>query len=288
MPTNIFRSLRQRMSDSLKEISSPTDAVLLDQNYLTSFHRVPIERYFEGRVIFPHGEQVFSQPLIVLAFTNRSGSNLLAEFLRQTNLMSGFGEYLNRETVIKQSKQNKIRSFPDYLQFLGLKLTRDGQAFGVKASAEQLKILSDWNIHRMFSQTYVVHIRRDDILRQAISHWIAWQTGQWTSLQPKRSVELTFDGSKIMKIVSDVIEANNAIHIHCARQNLNYISVSYQEVIADPKAVVSRIFDFTELDISNWNPVQPRLSKQSDGVNDVILEKLLEYVNNVESNSEIF
>lgn len=278
MPINIFRSLRLRSFNNIKENLNIKDGPDQGYHYKSNFHKAPIENHFANQVLFEGVEKIFSRPLIILAFTNRSGSNLLAEFLRQTSLVAGLGEYLNSETVIKKSIQNNISSFPEYLRHLVLKLSHEGQFFGVKASAEQLKFLSDWNIESMFSRTIVVHIHRDDILNQAISHWIARQTGQWTSLQNKKSIPIEFNGSKIMKIVSDITEENNAIHFHCARNKINYLSVSYQEVMADPKAVVKRIFISEQIDLLDWHPAKPKISKQANITNDEMLNKLFLYL----------
>lgn len=278
MPIDIFRSLRLRSFNDHKDNINIKDRPYQDYHHNSNFHRSPIENHFLSRVIFEGVEKIVSRPLIILAFTNRSGSNLLAEFLRQTSLVAGLGEYLNSETVIKKSIQNNINSFPEYLRHLVLKLSNEGQFFGVKASAEQLKFLSDWNIESMFSRTIVVHIHRDDILNQAISHWIARQTGQWTSLQNKKSIPIEFDGYKIMKIVSDVAAENNAIRLHCAINNINYLSVSYQEVMADPKAVVKRIFSSAQIDFPDWHPAKPKISKQANITNEEMLNKLFLYL----------
>jgi len=243
-----------------------------------SFHRSSIHDFFAGRVNFTQYEASSDKRLFVLAFTNRSGSNLLSDYLLQTDLVGGLGEYLNQETVIKKSLQNKLDTFPDYINFISSRLSTGSHAFGIKASAEQLKMLIDWNITGMFSETFIFHIRRDDIFRQAVSHWIATQTGQWTSLQPKRKVELVFNGDKIINIVNDIVASNSTIHYLCARGNINYTSVSYQEVLANPSATVSRLMNAAGLDVRDRNLGPPKLSRQSDETNDIFIGNLLAYL----------
>lgn len=245
---------------------------------LPDVHRRAIEMQFEGRVAFKGDSELFSRPLIVLAFTNRSGSNLLADYLRQTNCVAGLGEYLNRETVTKKSRELNVTNLPDYIGYLVQKLSRDDQQFGVKASAEQLRFLSQWRILRMFPSVCVVHIHRDDLLAQAVSHWIARQTGQWTSLHAKRSDKVTFDGARMVAIAKDIALADQAIRMHCTFEGLRYVSVSYEEVQADPVVAVNRIAAAAGFDTSGWEPVQPRISKQSDGRNTELLWQMRDHI----------
>lgn len=279
MPINVLKIIQQCSARNRMQNISQDSKPIFDNSHQTAFHRPSIEKYFSDQLYFEGNCPVINRPLIVLAFTNRSGSNLLADFLCQTSLVAGLGEYLNHETVVNKSISNKISSFPDYFLHLGLRVSRKGQSFGVKASAEQLKFITDWRLNRMFTRTLIVHIHRDDIYNQAISHWIAGQTGQWTSLQKKKeSAGVIFDGPKILNIVNDIIIDNNSIHLHCMRERLNYISISYQEVISDPKAVVLRIFQAAELDIGDWTPSEPKISKQSSIINERMLQDLFAYI----------
>ena len=47
-------------------------------------HETTIKRQFGSRVRFEGTAPVFDKPLILMAFTNRCGSHLLADYLRQT------------------------------------------------------------------------------------------------------------------------------------------------------------------------------------------------------------
>ncbi len=78
-------------------------------------HEESIIEFFQGNVRYT-GPELFDQPLYCLGFFNRSGSNLLADHLRQTPYFSGFYEELNFQGVGIRSKKWGVLSFPDYLR----------------------------------------------------------------------------------------------------------------------------------------------------------------------------
>jgi len=237
-------------------------------------HEHEIRALFPGRVDFTGDGPVLDKPLLVLAFTNRSGSNLLADYLLQTGRVAGLGEYLNHDTVGHQKQALRIESMPDYLPALARKLSRKGQQFGVKASAEQLDFLIRWRLPRLFSRTTVVHIHRDDVIGQAVSHWIAVQTGQWTSQQDRRPVEVAFDPDALRTIANDVLRSDAAIRLHCGMHRLPYVSVSYEELTADPAATLGRIARVAGFDLGGWIPREPEIARQATDLNDELKARL--------------
>ena len=63
-------------------------------------HESKIRALFPDAFAWQGPEPLFSKPLYVLAFTNRSGSNLLADYLLQTGRFRGFGEALTAADAI--------------------------------------------------------------------------------------------------------------------------------------------------------------------------------------------
>lgn len=237
-------------------------------------HEHEIRALFGGRVAFAGDHPLIDRPLLILAFTNRSGSNLLADYLVQTGQVAGLGEFLNHETVARHKDAQAVESAPDYLLTLARRLSREGQQFGVKASAEQLGFLIRWRLPRLFTRTTIVHIHRDDILGQAVSHWIALQTGQWTSRQEARPVEAGFDAGAARAIAHDVLRSDSAIRMTCGMHGLPYVSVSYEELTFDPAVTVARIGQVAELDLGDWTPAKPRIERQATSLNDMLKARL--------------
>lgn len=261
-------------SASVSTSSSGTFGGLSAGQYIQMVHEERIAKHFQNGLTFEGDAPVFSQKLMILAFTNRSGSNMLADYLLQTKQVGGLGEYLNADTAIRQSKKRQIDRFPDYISSLVNSLSRNRSYFGVKASAEQLRFMDRWRIFQMFPSVTVVHVHRDDLLGQAVSHWIARQTGQWTSLQERQNDEVSFDAGKILQLTQYVARADEAIRMHCAYRGMNYISLSYEEVIADVSAAMSRVGGAADLDFSSSAFQSPRIAKQANDLNAGILQEL--------------
>lgn len=277
MLANIRRYLRPApAAETPGGPSQPACAAGREASSRTS-HENRIREHFDDRVIFTGTGPIFERPLLVLAFTNRSGSNLLADYLRQTKGTSGLGEYLNAETAVNIAGKEGLDSFPKYIQHLAENVARQGQ-FGVKASLEQLGFLRKWRILDMFDSVSVVHIHRDDILSQAVSHWIARETGQWTSLQQAETETVHFDADRILGIVGDISRSDAAIREMCALNGLCYVSASYEDLCFDPKVAVDRIAGWTGIDSSAWQPQQPRISRQANALNTAFLSRLNQHL----------
>jgi LPS sulfotransferase NodH len=206
---------------------------------------------------------------VVLAFTNRAGSNHLAEYLCQTGRLAGFEEVLNHDTVAHLAEQWHCRSLPDYIaRHVARQTPRGGRWWGVKASAEQLAMLARARIPAMFPALRVVHIWRRDILAQAVSLDIAWQSGRWTSLQQATTGrEPVLDIGRIERTIEAIQTSNAAILSLAAALDLPLVSVCHEDLLARPQAVIAELGRGIGLDLSGWQPQPTRLSPQADATN---------------------
>ena len=89
---------------------------------------------------------VFDKPLVIVGFTNRSGSNLLVDYVRQAGRANGGGEYLNGDVLETLHAQHGFKRFPGYLLFLYKTQCKPGQSLMLKASWDQLAMLVRLNI----------------------------------------------------------------------------------------------------------------------------------------------
>lgn len=234
-----------------------------------SAHEERIDLHFDGRTHFTGTAAEFDQPLYVLAFVNRSGSNLLGEYLRKTNRFRGFRELLNHPLVIKQASRRGCESFPDYIRHLSRDGAGQNRPLGLKVSWEQLIMLMRWRIHEMFSGMKVIHIRREDVIGQAVSHAIAEHTGQWTSKMPLVSNSApTFDFDQIARFADAALFSDWAISHVCMVFDLLRHEVLYEDIVTDPRRVMAGIGDFVEVDFSDWAPPRTALSKQRGTLNE--------------------
>ncbi len=232
-----------------------------------SRHESTIKRQFGGDVRFAGEKPIFSKPLILMAFTNRCGSHLLAEFFRQTGQLAGFGEFLNHDVVANQSAEHGYASFPDYIAGLEARLCPKGQGFGLKASHDQLAMLLRWNIPAMFPGVRMVHIFREDALAQAVSLSIARQTEQWTIHQQSNGTQATFQRQQIETIIESNEAANTTFRLVAQAAAIPRMQISYEQLVNDPGTYVRRLFAFCGVDAPGWVPRAPNVRKQAGAQN---------------------
>ncbi|WP_321504317.1 Stf0 family sulfotransferase [Breoghania sp.] len=228
-------------------------------------HSTRIRKIFQNRVHYD-GPAIIDAPLLLLAFTNRSGSNLLADRLCSTGHFSGLREHLNYTNVEREKTQFGSQTFPDHIAKLHEALAIDGATPGFKASWGQLSMLLRWNIPSMFKTIRVVHIRRHDILDQAVSFSIAYQTQKWSSRQ-RATGTAKYNYKNIAQILNNINLANSSISSICSIFSLQRISVFYEDLVAQPEKEVKRISASLGVELTDWTPAAPKIEKQADDLN---------------------
>ncbi|WP_229583523.1 Stf0 family sulfotransferase [Paracoccus sp. S-4012] len=225
------------------------------------------------RVIFDDGfewtaaEPRFKKPLVILAFTNRSGSNLLADYLRQSGRFRGFGEGLNADEIERNLAANPDTTFPDYIARVAGAPEEPGY-WGIKASWAQIALLKRANILSMFSRVLMVHTVRRDLLGQAVSHWIAHQTNEWTSAHKRTGIEPRFDIGGIEGILMDIVRSNAAIDMISQVLGIQRHVVVYEQLQDDPAREVRRLAAELDVDLGDWMPHAPRIARQRNETNE--------------------
>ncbi|MBA4491493.1 Stf0 family sulfotransferase [Paracoccus sp. S1E-3] len=229
-------------------------------------HEVRINDLFSGNVRFDGKTPVFDRPLVIMAFSNRSGSNLLADYLRQTRRFAGFAEALNWDEVSLFLSKKRISSFPEYIETLA-RGAPPRSIWGVKASWDQMAMLTRANIFGMFPEVKVIHSVRRDVLGQATSHWIAHQTGKWTSTHNGTSAVPVFDSTAIERILMGIHRSNGYVDCICQAMHWPRIPIFYENVQQNMRLEIERIAKFMGVSIDDWQPAKPRISMQRDDTN---------------------
>lgn len=226
-----------------------------------------IEKFFDGRTVFPDNEPVFDFPLLIMGFTNRCGSNLLGEYLRMTGRFSGLHEHLNAVAVENMSCKTKATSFPDHVSALVESSMKAQLAFGIKASWDQILMLKRWRIDRMFSSTYILHVERADVLAQAISFSIADQTKRWKSSQSGSGAEPTYDYNDIKRRMKGIGSSNASIRKISAALRSHAKNVFYEDIVDNPSDVVAHINTWLGFPADDIDLGETKLRKQADEIN---------------------
>ncbi|WP_084697421.1 Stf0 family sulfotransferase [Paracoccus sp. S4493] len=243
-------------------------------------HEKEILHYFSSNAFFRGPEPVFEKPLTVMAFTNRCGSNLLADYLNQTAKIGGFNESLNHDTIRRTAEREGINSLPDYISYVFGRFSKDGR-FGIKASWDQITMLSRSGILNMFPSVNIIHIKRSDVVSQAVSHWIAHQTRRWTSSQKGDAITPSYDFKSIDKIISSINQANSLIPLVSKTIGDSFTEALYEDVVRDPYGCVNNIGKSISLDLSDWSPNSPKITRQADSTNIMFCQNFISELRSV-------
>ncbi len=241
---------------------------------LSSVHRSSALRAFGP----PTGatEARLDVELAILAFTNRCGSNLLAEYMWKCGYFGQIGEMLNADIIEKRSNELSITSFEDYILELNSSINKRNRIFGIKASAEQIVMLYEYGIFDMFSGVKAVHSYRSDIVSQAVSYSIADQTKRWTSLHDTETDEVTYDYRDIRKRMNSLAKRNENINKVCAILEIPKVEICYENVVRSPRTQVRRILRHFSIDDKSFKIPKPVLKKQASGINEDFAERFVE------------
>ncbi|MDX2263828.1 MAG: Stf0 family sulfotransferase [Hyphomicrobiales bacterium] len=228
-------------------------------------HREHIERVYGGNVAFS-GEPIPFKLLLVL-FTNRSGSNRVCDALLSTGQLGMGVEYLNWDVVERMRPVIGADSFDGHMRWLADRTARN-RVFVLKAGHEQFEMLADWGYVGAFSQTRAAFCTRRDALGQAISFSIADQTKAWSSIDAKaQEVEPAYDREDIQNRLNGVMAEAERIRALLARTALPAVEVEYERFDADPGGHVAAIGELIGERLV-YAPERTRLRRQATALNE--------------------
>lgn len=230
-------------------------------------HETEIARIFGSATPYD-GPPVFDHDLMILGFTNRSGSNLLAEHITSNGLVTGFVEQLNWEAVNAYIRRTPVTSLAEYVVSVTEKTGAPPAPHGFKASWAQLLMLLRLNIPALYTGVRVIHIERQNLLAQAVSFSIADQTKKWTSAhEGLEDVEVAYDAEDIARRLNGTIVSNGMMRYVCDLFAIPRLTVEYEALIEKPRAQVKRIANFLDIEVTAKPAARLALQKQRDARN---------------------
>jgi LPS sulfotransferase NodH len=215
--------------------------------------------------------------IVFLCFTNRSGSNYLAELLGSTGQINVAGEFLNFNTALLHIGNNRLSSFYDY--FIGLvdKQTVKGN-FACKVAITQIVLLQQAGLlDELLPYSRFVMSERADLLGQAISLDIASRTGKWTSyMQPTGSVsETDFDRNRLEMIMRHISYEQQLFRLFFAINGFEHFQVNYEQLTSHTAGVMRMMCDWLEIETPPDCFERTVAERQSDALNNAWKRKFL-------------
>jgi LPS sulfotransferase NodH len=242
--------------------------VRLPASVTRSFHARKLRPYFGGSLV-----STFMMPddvrFAFLCFSNRCGSNYLADLLASTGELNLASEAMNWDETIRVCDENAIYSFHEYLYGIARHNMRSGW-FLTKLSTFYLPLLRETGLlPRCFAGARFIHVRREDRLAQAISLEIALQTEQWASDQAVAIAPgaLQFRPEKIAEHVAEIARQNREFAELFALNGIAATTVRYEDLVADPAGTVAGLAPVFGLERLAADLSRVRLVKQAGAIN---------------------
>lgn len=220
-----------------------------DRRFLVPAELAGVERHHRAvldGLVAPAAAQPAAAPalrFLFLCFTNRCGSNYLAELLASTGRLNRPEEVFNGETMAAHMRDQDLPSFAAYVDFLCRRLGQGGW-FTAKASLEQLLMLAETGLlDAIGDRAHFLLIERQDRLAQAISLLVAIQTQQWTSRQVRRipDAALVYDRRILEEQQVLIAQQNFGFYRFFASNGIVPHHLAYERVVAQPQETVAGI-----------------------------------------------
>ena len=182
-----------------------------------------------------------------LLFGNRSGSNLLSDSLFRAGL--GFpehGEPLNVPSVERISKRHKLETFTDYFLFL-TRRWRKHDVVGFKISIGQLFDLTRTGLLSHFASIKLLHSVRRDRVAQAVSHYIAKTSGNWSSKSEDTSQNaIPYSAEDILRYLRRGARLQADYELYQTIHGVAGMEIWYEDLIQQPQDQVSAVAAFLD------------------------------------------
>lgn len=244
-------------------------------DYEICSHERHIVDYFSEEKTCNRKPSLTKQENVFICFTNRCGSNFLANVVANTGIFPEAGEFFNWKTIVSTSKRKNILSFDDYCFYLIGKKTKNN-VFMSKIGWEQLLMLGKLGqIPNIFNSSKFIWIQRKDVLGQAISLSIANQTKKWTSAQNSNNIVPEYRKDNIQKIIKGINLANLNFASYFSLYNASFIKIYYEDFCENIEMNVKKICDFTGKNFQAANFKEAKLEVQRNNVNTEFRERFI-------------
>jgi LPS sulfotransferase NodH len=203
-------------------------------------HLRALERHFPTLTVAP-GDLPAGVRFVFLCYTNRCGSNHLADMLHSDGRLNRAAEVFNADQVLASARVFGQVRFGEHVRLQALRWSNTG-LFLVKAAVPHIELLGRAGVLDLVAgSARYIHATRADRLAQAVSHDIAIQTGQWTSLETARAAPPSYDRARLDGIIASIAHEEALFERFFATNAIVPVRVTYEDFIADPHPAMEAI-----------------------------------------------
>ena len=226
-----------------------------------------------------------------IAFTMRTGSNLLCDYLSSSGLGYPTEYFQYPAGIVNPGLFEALGveggDVSTYLQKVLLARSRNG-VFGAKVSWDHKNVLEEelarhfpdtdrWK--RILSRVRWVYSERRDKIDQAISLWRAQKTGKWMSSNHAAVPHPEYDCFGIFTRLFSILAMDYVWKDFFARQEIRPFVVTYEDFVKRPRETLSGLYQFIqdkELTKPEDIVTESHLEIQRDHYTDELKQRFLE------------
>ncbi|MEM1274449.1 MAG: Stf0 family sulfotransferase [Pseudomonadota bacterium] len=182
---------------------------------------------------------------VLIASTPRCGSHMIGHAMAATGRLGVPFEYANRANMVEWMRRLGTDTPRATLDAIMQRRTSPNRVFGIKAHFEQIAVFGSIDAFlAALPGLRVVHLRRADILRQAVSYAFAKQTGVWIAGQEATRPKAEFDYGLIERCLTDIAIQNAQWSSAFRDRKLDVLEITYETAVLDVAVAVDRIAAF--------------------------------------------
>ncbi|MFF4616140.1 Stf0 family sulfotransferase [Nonomuraea jabiensis] len=221
----------------------------------------------------------------ILCGTPRTGSTLLCSLLGSTGVLGRPESYFREPDEATWAQRlgvpiegARARDCRGFVRAVCDVATTENGVFGVRIMWGSLERVTDGlrgsrdetdiaTLERALGPLTLIHLRREDLVAQAVSWSRAEQTGYWqqgdeASRRPHENVD------QMRRLLETIRQHNRAWESWFHSQGVSPHEVTYEQLVGDPGAVVEGIAARLRIDVPpGWQPTSTH-RKQADEVNE--------------------
>ena len=197
-----------------------------------------------------------------ICFSVRSGSTLLSQLLADTGIAGAPKEHFFHNIGPDKPRGDII---PDYRAFLERVLAADTTPNGVFGSkvgggywndfVRRLRAVDGLEdlplkaaLDSLFPDLRYLHLTRRNKVRQAVSHWMAIQSGRWSSADAVAKADPAYDFAAIDHLLSEIIFREAVWAEFFSANGIRPFVITYEDFVTQPAATVDAVLHHLEIE----------------------------------------
>ncbi len=214
-----------------------------------------------------------------ICFTVRSGSSMLCEALTATRLLGTPAEQFYHNSGPHNPAGDPIPDYPGYVRRTLAESATPNGVFGTKIAAGY------WHNFRqrlgdnldLFGDLRYVWLTRRNKARQAVSHWMAIQSGRWHSDRTTTNPEPEYRFDAIDHLVQEMVIGDALWADYYNENHIQPLVIVYEDFVQDLDGTVRRVLDHMDVPAPpDLHVPPPRLKKIADDLSETWVQRYRE------------